>query len=118
MNDKLPSQITERLEAVLRRVRRLQFFRGMLGVLTLTLASVLVIMGADYFFAPLSASVRWGLFFALVAVTAGSFWQLFLKPLNRKIELLQVARWLEVKHPEIQERISTSLELVGTSNEE
>ncbi|MCP5535132.1 MAG: hypothetical protein H7A51_02735 [Akkermansiaceae bacterium] len=115
MKDKLPSQITERLEAVLRRVRRLQFFRGMLGVLTLTLASVSVLMAADYLFAPLSSSIRWALFFGLVLVTAGSFWRLFLKPLNRKIELLQVARWLEVKHPGIQERISTSLELVGSS---
>jgi len=115
MTEQLPKQITDRLKAILRRVRRIQFFRGMLGVFTLGLAAVLVIMAADYFFAPLSTTIRWALFGGLVIVVLGSFWKLFLKPLNRKIELLQVARWLEIKHPKIQERISTALELSGTS---
>ncbi|MFT5904745.1 MAG: hypothetical protein ACI9E1_000331 [Cryomorphaceae bacterium] len=116
MKNQLPTQITERLEAVLRRVRRIQFFRGMLGVLTLSLSTILVIIAADYFFSPLSTVVRSVFFGGLIAVVLTSFWQLFLNPLNRKIELLQVARWLEVRHPEMQERISTSLELAGTSD--
>ena len=115
MKEPLPQQITDRLKAVLRRVRRIQFFRGLLGVLTLGLAAILVIMAADFFFAPLSTTVRWALFVGLVVVVLGSFWKLFYQPLNRKIELLQVARWLEVRHPEMQERISTAMELAGSS---
>ena len=115
MKNQLPKQITERLEAILRRVRRIQFFRGMLGVLTLSLSAILVIIAADYFFAPLSTMVRWVLFVGLILVAVTSFWKLLLKPLSRKIELLQIARWLEVRHPEMQERISTALELAGKS---
>jgi len=115
MKNQLPTQITERLEAILRRVRRIQFFRGILGILTLILSAILIIIAADYFFAPLSTAVRWVLFIGLIAVVVTSFWKLLLKPLNRKIELLQVARWLEVRHPEMQERISTTLELAGKS---
>ncbi len=86
MKNQLPTQITERLEAVLRRVRRIQFFRGMLGVLTLSLSTILVIIAADYFFAPLSTMVRWVLFVGLILVAVTSFWKLLLKPLSRKKE--------------------------------
>lgn len=116
MNNNFPQTITDRLQAVLRRVRRIQFFRGMLGVLTCTLAVVLLIMAVDYLFSPLSTNVRWGLFAIIIATIIVSFWRLFLRPLNRRIELLQIARWLEIRHPEMQERISTAMELSNTSD--
>ncbi|MDA7888020.1 hypothetical protein N9A86_01380 [Akkermansiaceae bacterium] len=34
-----------------------------------------------------------------------------MRPLARKIPLVRLARWLEERHPEVQERISTALEL-------
>lgn len=115
MTEQLPHQITDRLKAILRRVRRIQFFRGILGVLTLSLATLLLIMAADFLLAPLSSAIRWVLFVGLLLVVLGSLWALFVRPLHKKIELLQIARWLEVRHPELQERISTAMELAGTS---
>ncbi|BDS06581.1 hypothetical protein NT6N_16210 [Oceaniferula spumae] len=115
MKNDLPPKITDRLQAILRRVRRLQVSRGILGVLTIFLASVLVVMAVDFFLAPVPPSVRLGLFIAILVVTLVSGWALFWKPLRRKIGLLQIARWLEVRHPEMQERISTAMELAGTS---
>ncbi|MGB1260869.1 MAG: hypothetical protein ACPG6P_12555, partial [Akkermansiaceae bacterium] len=117
MKDNLPTQITDNLRAVLKRVRRLQISRGILSVLTITLTAILIIMAVDFFFAPVPVLVRWLLFGALILALSSSFYQLFWKPLSRKIELLQVARWLEVRHPEIQERISTALELSGSDNQ-
>ena len=116
MKSDIPPQITTRLQAILRRVRRLQISRGILGVLTVFLASVLAVMAVDFFFAPVPTSVRFGLFAALLLITLAAFWIFLWKPLSQKIGLLQIARWLEVRHPEMQERISTAMELAGTSN--
>ncbi|MGB0991602.1 MAG: hypothetical protein ACPG32_03945, partial [Akkermansiaceae bacterium] len=99
MKDNLPTQITDNLRAVLKRVRRLQISRGILSVLTITLTAILIIMAVDFFFAPVPTSVRWLLFGALILALGSSFYRLFWKPLSKKIELLQIARWLEVRHP-------------------
>ena len=111
---KPPKEITKRLKALRRRVRRLQLMRGLLGVLTVALGGVMVVMAADYFLAPLPVLARWGLFVALVVVVLAAVWFWLLKPLARRISLVQVARWLEARHPEIQERVSSALELSGT----
>ena len=117
MSQELPATITKRLQAVLNRVRRIQFLRGMFGVITCSLAAVMFSMAVDYFFSPLSLNIRWALFALLVITVTGSFWQLFYKPLSRRIELLQIARWLEIKHPELQERVSTAIELSNSSTQ-
>src|SRR5688500_14829226 len=76
------------------------------------LSAVLAIMAADHFLAPLPMAARWVLFgLWLVAVLAAL--GVGLRPLLRKIGLVQVARWIEGRHPEIEERMSTVLEISG-----
>ena len=93
-------------------IRRAQALRGGLLVATVALGGLLVMMALDHFLAPLPVAARWAMFIAwilgsLAAAIIG------LKPLLRKIGLVQVARWIEGRHPEIEERMSTVLELSG-----
>ncbi|WP_035603299.1 hypothetical protein [Haloferula sp. BvORR071] len=104
--------ITRRLATVRASIRRAQLLRGGLLLATVALGGLLVIMAADHLFSPLPMAARWVLFglwlFAIVgALLTG------LRPLLRKISLVQIARWLEGRHPEIEERMSTVLEISG-----
>ena len=79
---------------------------------TVALCGLLLIMAVDWFLAPVPTWARWALFGAwLVAVLLTA--KHALSPVMRKISPVALARWLELRHPEMQERISTALELQG-----
>ncbi len=104
------SSIESRLHAVRSRIRRVQAVRAATVVATAALAGLLVVMAVDYFLGPLPTTARWvltGSWLVGVAIAARSG----LAPLRQPVSLLQVARWLESRHPEMEERISTSLQL-------
>ncbi|NWK55731.1 hypothetical protein HW115_08925 [Verrucomicrobiaceae bacterium N1E253] len=109
-------EITDGLKAILKRIRRLQWTRGLLAILTISLSGLLAIMAADWFLAPLAESTRWAMFAIWLLGCAIGIWRFLWEPLRRRITLVQIARWLEVHHPDIQERISTSLELADRSS--
>ncbi len=104
--------IARRLAAVRSNIRRAQLQRGGLLLATVALGGLLLIMAADLLFSPLPMAARWVLFGLWVAAVLGALWA-GLRPLMRKINLVQVARWVEGRHPEIEERMSTVLELSG-----
>lgn len=108
-NDQL---IDAALQRLLRQIRRTQWLRAVLMLGTIALAGLLVMMAIDWFFAPLPLWSRWSMFAAwlgLLAFVAKKGWA----PVFRQIGLVQLARWVEWRHPEMQERISTALELRG-----
>ena len=117
MSTNPPKEIVTSLRALLRRVRRMQVLRGMAGVAIVLLGGLLLIMAVDFFLSPLPVMVRWILLGGLVAGTAAAMWSWLFRPLTKRITLVQVARWLETRHPEIQERVSTTLELTGRPGE-
>ncbi len=103
-------EIETRLKAVRSRIRRVQLMRAAMVVATVALAGLFAMMAADYFLAPLPMALRWGMSGAcLIAVVAAA--KFGIGPILKPIDLLQVARWLEVRHPEMEERLSTVLEL-------
>ena len=105
-------EIETRLKAVRSRIRRVQLMRGAMVVATVALAGLFAMMAADWLFAPLPMALRWGMSGAwLLAVLAAA--KFGFGPLLKPIGLLQVARWLEVRHPEMEERLSTVLELAN-----
>lgn len=111
MKSHLPSgEIESRLRVVRGRIRRVQIQRAAMVVATVSLGGLLALMAVDYFFAPLPVSVRWGLSLAWLGGVLGAA-RFGFAPLLRPIGLLQVARWLETRHPEMEERLSTVLEL-------
>ncbi len=105
-------EIGRRLAAVRSGIRRAQWKRAGLLVAIALLGGLLLMMAADHFLAPLPQAARWILFCAWVAAVLAAAWA-GLGPLLRKIGLVQVARWIEGRHPEIEERMSTVLELAS-----
>ena len=116
MSTKLPREITKPLRALLGRVRRMQILRGLAALATVLLGGVLLSMAAHLVFAPLPLVMSWILLGSIVGAALWAFWTWFVKPLRSRIDLVQIARWLETRHPEIQERVSTALELSSDSS--
>ncbi|MES2660129.1 MAG: hypothetical protein V4689_16015 [Verrucomicrobiota bacterium] len=107
-------QIEARLKTVRERIRRVQKTRGTMVVATVALGGLFVMMGADFLLSPLPMALRWTMFGVwLAAVLAAA--KFGFGPLLKPIGLLQVARWLEGRHPEMEERLSTVLELADES---
>lgn len=108
-------EIESRLRTIRSRIRSAQIRRALWVIATVALGGLILIMAADYFFAPLPQAARWilsgawlaGLLFAVKTTIA---------PLLRKITLIRIARWLEARHPEMDERLSTVLELSGNGS--
>lgn len=111
MKKGLPPEIIKGLTLLRKRIRWIQLVRGLLKTVSVVLIGLLAIVGIDFFLAPLSSRARAGLFFAWLAAGGASTIVFTIKPLLSKISLLKLARWLEERHPEVQERISTALEL-------
>jgi hypothetical protein len=113
---KMPAPIVAKLEAMIRRVRFLLFIRGFFATLAVAIACLLIIMALDATLTLFSATVRWTLTLgALAVVLAAAWWYLF-RPLSRRFSLTSMARILEIRHPELQERISTAVELLSSDD--
>lgn len=109
----LPQPIIDRLREVIQRIRRLQWIKGSLLTLAAAVAAVLAVMAVDAAFSLESLPLRLVLSLSGLLFTAGIAWRYWLRPLCRRISLTAVARWVESRHPELQERISTAVELLG-----
>jgi hypothetical protein len=108
------TSLESRLQDVRRRIRRVQATRAALVIATIALGGLFVVMATDYFLGPLPTAARWvltGGWLVAVGVAARSG----TRPLRTPVSLLQVARWLETRHPEMEERLSTALELESAS---
>ena len=110
---KLPPELLERLNAMIRRIRLLQLARGILATAGVALASILVVMGVDAALVIYSDSVRLCLSLAALAITLLTAYISIWRPLADRITPVRMARIVETRHPELQERISSALELLG-----
>ncbi len=112
----LPAPIVEKLQSLISRVRRLIFLRGLFATIAAGLISILIIMAIDASFTLFSDAARWALSLCGLAFTAGIAWIFLLQPLSRKLTLTHIARILETRHPELQERISSAVELMRSDD--
>lgn len=112
----LPEPILNKLKAIIGRVRRLLFIRGFFATLAVGLACLVGIMTIDATVTLFSSAARWALSLTGLAVTLVTAWWFLLRPLSRKITLTHIARILEIRHPELQERISTAVELMSSQD--
>jgi hypothetical protein len=108
----VPDAVSQTLRGLVTRLRRVILLRGVLGVAAVLVVTLLVVMGMDAWLAPVSAWPRWAATLTALALTAGSAWWFLLRPLAHSFTLTGVARMLEVRHPELQERLSSALELL------
>ncbi|MCB1077038.1 MAG: hypothetical protein KDM64_04325, partial [Verrucomicrobiae bacterium] len=114
----LPKPILDKLRAIIARVRRLLFIRGFFATLAVGLACLLLIMGIDATVTLFSSAARWALSLTGLGFTLLTAWWFLVRPLSRKITLTHIARILEIRHPELQERISTAVELMSSADPE
>jgi len=112
----LPQPILDKLQSMIRRVRRLLFIRGLFATLAVALACLLAIMAVDATVTLFSTASRWALSIAGLAATMVAAWWFLVRPLSRRFTLTKMARILEIRHPELQERISTAVELLASED--
>ena len=110
-----PSAIDQSLARLLRQIRRTQAWRACCMITTVALLGIALSMAVDWFFSPLPLWGRWAIFLIWMVSVLASL-RIALTPLFRAISPVKLARWLEGRHPEMQERISTALELQGQEN--
>jgi hypothetical protein len=110
---KLPPELTERLRSMIRRVRRIVWLRGLLATGAVMLGCALAIMAVDAAVLIFSPAVRWGLSGLGLAATLATAWSSLVRPLSQRLTLTRMARVLETRHPELQERISSAIELLS-----
>ena len=109
----LPKPIVDKLLMLIQRLRRVLWLRGGLAVSAVALASILSIMAIDAAVTIFAASVRWSLSLLAVTLTFAAAYRFLYRPLNRRYTLTRIARLIEIRHPELQERISSSVELLS-----
>ena len=114
----LPAPIQDKLGSMIRRVRRLLFIRGLCATLAVALACLLTIMLIDASVTLFSSTSRWVLSLSGLGITLVAAWWFLLRPLSRRFTLTQMARIIEIRHPELQERISTAVELLSSNDPE
>ena len=107
----IPPEIKAILDASVGRVRRILFLRGTCATLAVFVASVLAIMAVDAMVTIYAAWIRWALWAAGVAGTCAVGYFALVKPLSRRFTAAEIASLIERNHPELEERLSTVVEL-------
>ncbi len=110
----VPRTIVSVLRSVIRRVRFVIGLRGVCVVATATLAALLIVMAVDRSIVILAQWPRWILSLWVLAVAIGSAVFFLIRPLAHSFTLPGIARALELRHPELHERISSAVELLGS----
>lgn len=118
IGDNVPPEIAAKLDESLARVRSILCFRGLAAVTAVAVASLLAIMAIDAMVTIFSAGVRWGLWFAALAGIGATAWFVLVRPLRRRFTAAEIAALIERNHPELEERLSTVVELAESGAEE
>jgi len=101
------------LRHLIRRVRLLLLARGLLAVVAVAVSAALTVMAIDAAVVLTHPAVRWAFSLAGLTLTAAAAWSMLVVPLARPLTLTRMARALETRHPDMQERISSALELAA-----
>lgn len=109
--NKIPDPIVETLRQTIRRVRTVVIWRGVCAVTAVALGAFLLVMVADAVLI-LNAWWRYALSLPAYAVTVAAVVRFLLHPLAKTFSLSGMARIIEMNHPEMQERLSSSVELL------
>ena len=108
----VPRPIARTLRRLIHRVRAVILLRGIAAVVATAIGSLLAVMAIDAAFVLFSEAFRWALTLAAIGLTvAVAVWALVL-PLAKTITLTGIARAIETRHPELQERLSSAVELL------
>ncbi|MCG3180815.1 MAG: hypothetical protein BIFFINMI_03178 [Phycisphaerae bacterium] len=116
---RLPEHIAQRLAQLTRRARLVVLIKGIAYTFCAFVAGMLVVVGLDLFLPMVwprtatwfTSATRTPLALTVVAVTVAVAWWFLVRPLRHRYSLSAIAMTMEADHPELQERISTTVEL-------
>lgn len=115
--ENLPPAIAAKLDESVRRVRRIIRVRGICVTVAVFVAALLGMMAIDAMVMIFSSLVRWGLWCAAMGAAGWTAWTALIKPLRRKFTAAEVAALIERNHPELEERLSTVVELMQAGDD-
>jgi uncharacterized protein (DUF2141 family) len=110
----VPREIAKALKHLIRRIREVVLLRGVAAVVATAVGALLAIMAIDASVVLFSDLVRWLLTLTALALTVASTVWFLILPLARTITLTGIARSVENRHPELQERLSSTVELLSS----
>ncbi|MGB2753545.1 MAG: DUF4175 family protein, partial [Phycisphaerae bacterium] len=108
----IPESIVHSLTGLIRRLRTVILVRGISATLATAVGALLMVMAIDAGIMLFSLATRWLL--TLVALGATAFVAVYflILPLAKTFTLAGIARAIETRHPELQERLSSAVELL------
>ncbi|MCD6304497.1 MAG: DUF4175 family protein, partial [Planctomycetes bacterium] len=108
----VPDAIVRKLAELIRRARMVIVLRGVMATLAAATAAILAVMAIDWWIVIFSDWLRWTLSMGGLALTAAVAAWFIVRPLARSFTMTGVARLIESRHPELHERISSTVELL------
>ncbi len=108
----VPQPIARALRRLIHRVRGVILLRGVSAVVATAIGALLLVMAIDAGFTLFSETFRWVLTLSALAVTVAVAMWLLILPIAKTITLTGIARAIETRHPELQERLSSAVELL------
>ncbi|HUT35270.1 MAG TPA: DUF4175 family protein [Planctomycetota bacterium] len=112
----IPQAIVEKLTRLIRRVRWLIVLRGVCAIAATAIGSLLAVMAIDASVTLFSLTTRWALTLSAYGLTALAAAWFLVRPLAHSFTLTGTARAIEAHHPELQERISSAVELLTSKD--
>ena len=109
----LPPALAATLRQATRRIRRILFLRGLLAVAATALIALLIIMAVDAAVVIYNPVIRWGLSLAGLAAVLWVAGRVLVRPLTQRFSPSRIAALIEQRHPELEERLSTVVELMA-----
>lgn len=116
LRERLPRSIVEKLDLVIRRIHRIILLRGVMMVTAVAMGLLLVLMAIDGLIVMFSRTLHTVLSLCALLVTIAVAWLCLVRPLLRRYTLTAIARLLEIRHPELEERISSAIDLLGSND--
>ncbi len=115
-NKSLPATIEATLRNLIRRARAAIIVRGVLLTLATAIIGMLASMGIAVSWLPSEPWQHYGLTFLWVGVAALAAFVWLVRPLAKSFSLAGIARVIEQRHPELQERLSSTVELLSSGD--
>lgn len=112
----LPPELVQKLLVTLSSVRRVQWVRGGMATAAVAIAAILTVMAIDATFTLMSPLMRWTLSLGALSLTLVTAHHFLWLPLTKRLTPASIARLVDQRHPEFQERVSTTVELLGVNN--
>ena len=112
----LPSSLVAPLRRAIRRRQHVLFVRGVLATVVVAIASLFAIMAVHATVTIFSTTARWLLTLGgLTATFTAAAWFIG-RPLSQRVSVARIARVIETRHPELEERISSTVELLSSGD--